>query len=113
METILPDASSQSFWLKGLACQFPNFENANTFVDAMLVRCMQAKVVAPCTLRYRFAHATGRVTLEVGTYTVEWFSVNKREAKASDKVTVNRASAIDFTAPFTQAGPAVLYLKQE
>jgi AraC-like DNA-binding protein len=29
----LPNAASQSFWLHGSAWQFPNFENADTFVD--------------------------------------------------------------------------------
>src|SRR6267142_420630 len=29
----LPEASSKSFWLKGSAWQFPNFDNAETFVD--------------------------------------------------------------------------------
>jgi AraC-like DNA-binding protein len=29
----LPEAASQSFWLNGSAWQFPNFENADTFVD--------------------------------------------------------------------------------
>ena len=73
-ETVLPDASSQSFWLNGSAWQFPNFENADTFVDklvreevltadpvvdAVLAGRMQAEDVASRTLRYRFAHATG------------------------------------------------------
>jgi hypothetical protein len=29
----LPEASSKAFWLKGAAWQFPDFENAETFVD--------------------------------------------------------------------------------
>ncbi len=35
-ETILPDASSQSFWLKGSAWQFPNYENADAFVERLV-----------------------------------------------------------------------------
>jgi helix-turn-helix protein len=31
----LPDASSKSFWLKGSAWQFPDYENADTFVDRL------------------------------------------------------------------------------
>jgi AraC-like DNA-binding protein len=31
-----PDASSQSFWLKSAAWQFPNYENAETFVNQLL-----------------------------------------------------------------------------
>jgi hypothetical protein len=32
----LPDASSKSFWLNGAAWQFPNYENADTFVDRLV-----------------------------------------------------------------------------
>jgi hypothetical protein len=32
----LPDASSKSFWLHGSAWQFPDFENADTFVDHLV-----------------------------------------------------------------------------
>ena len=32
----LPDASSQSFWLKGAAWQFPTYENADTFVNRLV-----------------------------------------------------------------------------
>ena len=32
----LPDASSKSFWLNGSAWQFPNYENADTFVDHLV-----------------------------------------------------------------------------
>ena len=31
----LPDASSQSFWLNGSAWEFPDFDNADTFVDRL------------------------------------------------------------------------------
>jgi hypothetical protein len=32
----LPEASSKSFWLNGSAWQFPNYENADTFVDRLV-----------------------------------------------------------------------------
>jgi len=32
----LPDASSKSFWLNGSAWPFPNYENADTFVDRLV-----------------------------------------------------------------------------
>jgi Helix-turn-helix domain len=32
----LPDASSKSFWLNGSAWQFPNYENADTFVGRLV-----------------------------------------------------------------------------
>ena len=50
------------------------------------------------------------VTLEAGTYAVEWFSVDSRETKGAGEVTVERDESIGFTAPFAEAGPAVLYL---
>lgn len=34
-ETALPEASSQSFWLKGAAWQYPDFENVETFVERL------------------------------------------------------------------------------
>jgi hypothetical protein len=52
------------------------------------------------------------LTLEAGTYTVEWYSVNSRETKDGGKVEVPSNGTISFTAPFTQPGPTVLYLKQ-
>src|SRR5258708_5522059 len=74
-ETILPGAAGKSFWLDGSAWQFPDYENADTFVD----RLFRAGVLA-CdpvvnavlqdhqdhledmpsrTVRHRFRHATG------------------------------------------------------
>src|SRR5947209_4298765 len=35
-ETILPTAASQSFWLNGSAWQFPDYENADTFVERLV-----------------------------------------------------------------------------
>ncbi|HEY7036352.1 MAG TPA: helix-turn-helix domain-containing protein [Thermomicrobiales bacterium] len=32
----LPEAGSQSFWLQGAAWQFPDYENADTFVDRLV-----------------------------------------------------------------------------
>ncbi len=71
-ETILPGAASKSFWLKGSAWQFPDFNNAETFVDR-LVRAdllvadpvvksaLQGHTpdMSPRTLRHRFLHTTG------------------------------------------------------
>lgn len=71
-EITLPEAASQSFWLKGSAWQFPDYENADTFVarlvrEDILVRDPivdsalrdDAEDVAERTLRHRFARATG------------------------------------------------------
>ena len=35
-ETVLPGASSRSFWLKGSVWEFPDHENAETFVDRLV-----------------------------------------------------------------------------
>jgi len=71
-ETILPDASSQSFWLNGSAWQFPDFENADTFVNRLvredILLCdpvikttlyNQSSDIPSRTLRHRFLHTTG------------------------------------------------------
>ena len=71
-ETFLPDASNRSFWLKGSAWQFPDHDNAETFVDRLvrngvLVRDPLVDAVlrgrpqglSPRTVRHRFLRATG------------------------------------------------------
>jgi hypothetical protein len=52
------------------------------------------------------------VTLEAGTYTVEWYSVNSRQTKDAGKLTVESSVTTTFSAPFEAAGPAVLYLEK-
>ena len=71
-ETTLPDASDCSFWLKGSAWQFPDFENVETFVNRLLREEIlvsdpvvtttlsdQLPEVPSRTLRHRFLHTTG------------------------------------------------------
>jgi hypothetical protein len=71
-ETVLPSASSRSFWLKGSAWEVPDHENAETFVDRLvrngvLVRDPLVDTVlrgrlqglSPRAVRYRFLRATG------------------------------------------------------
>jgi methylphosphotriester-DNA--protein-cysteine methyltransferase len=69
----LPEAASQSFWLKGSAWQFPTFDNADTFVDRLVrdeilvrdpvveavLQGQQPEQVADRTIRHRFVQATG------------------------------------------------------
>ena len=50
------------------------------------------------------------MTLDPGTYAVEWFGVDDRETAGADQTTVTECSA-RFTPPFSE-GPAVLYLKK-
>lgn len=71
-QTMLPQASSQSFWLRGSAMQIPDFENVDTFLNR-LVRDEslvydpsinaalqdQSNDISPRTLRHHFIRATG------------------------------------------------------
>jgi AraC-like DNA-binding protein len=72
VETVLPEASSKSFWLKSSAWQFPNFENVETFVDRLVREevlvsdplvnaALQDHLtdVPSRTVRHRFLQATG------------------------------------------------------
>jgi hypothetical protein len=73
VETTLPGAASQSFWLKGSAWQYPDYENVETFVgrlvredvlvhdpvvESALQGCPQEEI-SPRTVRHRFLQATG------------------------------------------------------
>jgi AraC-like DNA-binding protein len=71
-DTILPEAASQSFWLDGSAWQFPDYDNAETFVDwlvrdGLLARDPvvtaalqnQPQAVSSRTVRRRFLLTTG------------------------------------------------------
>ena len=68
----LPDASSTSFWLEGSAWQFPNYENADTFVERLvredLLVCDpiiqpvlrgESQELSPRSIQRRFVQATG------------------------------------------------------
>jgi AraC-like DNA-binding protein len=72
VETTLPGAASHSFWLKGSAWQFPDYENVDTFIERLvreevLVRDPVVEAVlqdqlpdmAPRTVRHRFLRTTG------------------------------------------------------
>jgi uncharacterized protein DUF6298 len=51
------------------------------------------------------------VRLKEGTYSVRWHSVVSRERRDAGTVNVEDRGDTTFTAPFAEAGPAVLYLK--
>jgi AraC-like DNA-binding protein len=68
----LPDASDSSFWLGGSAWSYPEYDNADTFVDrlvrtGLLVRDPLVAAVlqghphdmSPRSIQYRFLQATG------------------------------------------------------
>lgn len=80
-ETMLPEAASNSFYLKGSAWQFPDFENVDTFVDKLvredvLVRDPVVNAVlqghpqdvASRTVRHRFLRATGLTQTHIFQY---------------------------------------------
>jgi hypothetical protein len=52
------------------------------------------------------------VKLELGTYTVEWFSISLRQTESDGEKIVKRSGAITFTPKTTMTGPFVLYLKR-
>jgi len=52
------------------------------------------------------------LTLETGTYMVEWFNIMSREMEGTGEVSVERPGTVTFTSSGTSAGPVVLYLKQ-
>jgi hypothetical protein len=72
-ETVLPDASSRSFWLGGSAWPFPDHENADAFVERLVREGVLARDpivgdasagrpsqgLSPRTMRHRFLRATG------------------------------------------------------
>ena len=72
-ETVLPDATSKSFWLGGSAWPFPDHENAEAFVERLVREGVLARDpvvgaastgcpprgLSPRTLRHRFLGATG------------------------------------------------------
>lgn len=68
----LPDASSQAFWLNGLAWQIPSYENADTFVDRLVREDLlihdpivgsvlrgEPLELSPRSVQRRFIRATG------------------------------------------------------
>ena len=80
-EQVLPDASSERFWWKGSARQFPTFDNVETFIERLvheddLVRDPvvdaalrdEPLVMSPRTVRHRFLQATGQTQNHIRQY---------------------------------------------
>jgi methylphosphotriester-DNA--protein-cysteine methyltransferase len=78
VETTLPGAASNSFWLKGSAWQFPDYDNVETFIDRLVreevlvhdpvVKAVlqgQPQEMAARTVRHRFLRATGLTQLHI------------------------------------------------
>jgi AraC-like DNA-binding protein len=71
-DVTLPGATSETFWLNGAAWQFPDYENADTFVnrlawddllltDPVVTAVLQGQPVelSPRAIQYHFLQATG------------------------------------------------------
>jgi hypothetical protein len=58
------------------------------------------------------AAAPFTVRLEPGTYSAEWFAVERRATVAGATTTVERSQAVSFSAPSEASGPSVLYLEK-
>ena len=80
-EQTLPDASSERFWWKGAARQFPTYENVETFIERLvrqddMVRdpvvdaALQDQPVemSAHTVRHRFLQATGQTQSHIRQY---------------------------------------------
>ena len=80
-EQILPDASSERFWLKGAARQVPDFENVEVFIDRLVHQedLVRDPVVSAAlqdqpldmsarTVRHRFLQATGQTQSHIRQY---------------------------------------------
>ena len=50
------------------------------------------------------------MTLEPGTYEVEWLSVDDRESQEAGSLTTQEPGPVKFESPFA-GGPSVLHLK--
>lgn len=80
-ETVIPQATSARFWLRGSAWQLPDYENADTFIDRLvrdetlaydpLVDAAlqdQPLQVPPRTVRHHFMQATGLTQNHIRQY---------------------------------------------
>ena len=80
-EMTLPGAASRSFWLKGSAREFPDFDNVETFIERLareevLVRdpVVEAALqdhlpeMSPRTVRHRFLQSTGLSQIHIRQY---------------------------------------------
>jgi AraC-like DNA-binding protein len=80
-EQALPDASSDHFWWRGAALQFPTFENVETFVDRLrreedlvhdpvVTAALQDHPldISARTVRHRFLQATGQTQSHIRQY---------------------------------------------
>jgi hypothetical protein len=52
------------------------------------------------------------VTLDAGTYDVEWFDVGRRVTASTNGVTVAGPDPLDLSSPFPDGGPAVAYIRK-
>jgi hypothetical protein len=78
-DIVLPNAAQRSFWLNGSAWEYPNFENAETFVNRLVHRGLvavdplvtaviegQAHELSTRTAQRRFLRTTGMTLSTIG-----------------------------------------------
>ncbi len=107
-ETAMPDASSKSFWLKGSAWQFPNYENVDTFIDRLVrddvlvcdpivnAALQDALPETPSrTVRHRFLHATGLTQNHIHQFERAKYAATLLEQGVSILDTVHEAGYFD------------------
>ena len=107
-ETPLPEASSRSFWLKGSAWPFPDYENTDTFVEKLvraeiltydpLVRATlqgHPQDIAPRTVRHHFLRATGLTQGHIVQFQRAQRAVQLLRQKGSILDTVHAAGYFD------------------
>lgn len=109
MERVLPGTTRDSFWLKDSAWQFPDYENADTFVDRLvrneiLVRDPvvsatlndQLPEMPSRTLRHRFLRATGLTQSHI------WQMKRAQQAMALLQQGVSILDTVDMSGYFDQ-----------
>jgi hypothetical protein len=110
-ETPLPEASSRSFWLKGSAWHFPDYENADTFVeqlvqdevlayDPLVSAVLQGHPhglppISPRTIRHHFLRATGLTHGHIVQFQRAQKAVQLLREKGSILDTVHKAGYFD------------------
>lgn len=88
-ETVLPEAASKSFWLNGTSWQFPDFENADTFIDRLVRNEVLARdsvvqtalqghsqEISPRTVRHRFLRTTGLTQIHIRQFERAQYAAN-------------------------------------
>ncbi len=103
-DVTLPDATSHSFWLNGSAWDYPDFENAETFVKRLVGKGIlvrdpavntTAQAVSPRTAQRHFLRATGMTQCTVRQIERARYATNLLKQGVSILDTVYEAGYFD------------------